>query len=304
MPRRDREVRPDFPDSPTMADRNDKRQEPRGMRGEIESIPGEIVSWEPTPVTPGRNDDISRAYPTMLDPTAPDGDPKQVARRSRRGVLILVVVLFMVIIFLAVALLVVLDNKPSRVTPPSTPTATSTTETRPPTSPTTSLSGSPFASPSSSATATPSESLSSTQTPSINTTDRPPQGVTYLESPVDSDGDTSTGEDVQISGVDFPNSVIQGCPTGDVVDWDSAGYTTFTAMLGIGDDQGAATGETATVTFLNEDDGQLRQAKISLGHPERVDFSLQGAVRMKITCTVAPNANVFSIALGNAAFGR
>jgi hypothetical protein len=279
-----------------------RRQEPRGTQGEAENGHGEIISWDGMPVKPYRNEKPTGAYVDVLYPPAPDQNQVKVFRKRQRGLLVLIGVLVTVVIFLVVVLV---TDKPSPDKPVSASATTSATAFGEAIEPTFSPSASPNSITQSIAASTPSDSSPVIQTPSPSTDTTPPQGVAYLGPPIDSDGGTDTGVDKVISNVDYSNSTTQSCPTDGAVDWDSAGYSTFTAMVGIADDEGDATGETATVKFLDEDNGQLRQVKVSLGDPEKVTFSLDGAVRMEITCTASPgSAYDFDVTLGNAAFSN
>jgi GrpB-like predicted nucleotidyltransferase (UPF0157 family) len=79
-------------------------------------------------------------------------------------------------------------------------------------------------------------------------------------------------------------------------------FSSFAAAVGIADDESNATGETATVTFYNQANTQLAVARVLLGRPVHVRFSLHNADRMLVSCTISPNDGGFYVTLGNGKF--
>jgi hypothetical protein len=224
--------------------------------------------------------------------------------KASRAMLVLVAMLICVVLILVFVLVVLERRSPqaaiSSLSSSPTESATTPAALRPSPTRTSTLSPTPSSSPQESSTGG-----SSTATP-VNTTPSPgssqlPPGANFLGDPVDTDGDTGTGQDEEISGVDYADSTDQICPTEGTIDWDAVGFKVFTAMVGIADSEPHATGESATVTFFDEARRQLGAAKVSLGNPMPIRFSLNGATRLQITCTVSPQNGGFDVALGNAA---
>ncbi len=125
-------------------------------------------------------------------------------------------------------------------------------------------------------------------------------GVQSLGGPVD--GSVETGEDVHISNVDYPDSIGMYCPTSNLLDWNVAGFATFTAEFGIPDDARSATAITNTMTFTDQNGQRLGVAKTSIGQPAHVQFALKGATRLIVSCDrQGSNDSVNNVvALGNA----
>jgi hypothetical protein len=130
----------------------------------------------------------------------------------------------------------------------------------------------------------------------------------FLGPPIDSSD--SSDEDVQISGKDYSNSSVFHCDTrdgdGPFANWNSAGYSTFTGMIGVPDNAQSATGSIITVTFYDQNRKSLGQAVVSIGHPQPVTINLNGAVRMQMNCVSKDNPTYASpaLAFGNGALNQ
>jgi hypothetical protein len=273
-----------------------------GEHGEIEPVGGDDGTMilrpdsRPAPGETGRPPDYYRPG-TMV--RRPDYSPAPEPPR-RPKTLISALAVAIVIILVLVIVLVVRGSSSTTASP--SPTRTVTAPAAPKSG---SSSVSPAVRDSSSAAATSSSPAAGTSSPPAGAAGGGSQlgpGPTFLGNPVDSDGDTDTGQDKRISGADYPDSTTQGCPTDGVVDWDSAGYSSFASTVGIADDEGNATGETATVTFYNQANSLLAVARVLVGRPVKVRFSLHDATRMQVTCSISPNDGGFSVTLGNGEF--
>lgn len=128
----------------------------------------------------------------------------------------------------------------------------------------------------------------------------PPFGTEYLPAPVD--GDVYTHVDVHIDNVDYPTSSSFYCPTSGLIDWNVAGYKTFTAEFGIPDDAQSATGVSNTVTFTDQNGKALGQSTTSLGQQTKISFSVAGVDRLIMSCARQGTNNSTNnlVALGNA----
>ena len=140
---------------------------------------------------------------------------------------------------------------------------------------------------------------------------RPPV-LTYLSdlTPV---GGTRTGggSDVTISGVDYPHSVVILCLGSDVTGQqdNNIEYNTglkgrqFTGLVGIGDTEDAS-GIAADVSFYG-DGNLLKTAKVTLGHPDLVHFSLKGVLRLQIVVFIVQSpydGRSINVSVANANF--
>jgi len=162
----------------------------------------------------------------------------------------------------------------------------------------------PSASPTETSTTSPTSSDSS-QSPTDTGSTGPiaNDAPSYLGPPIDSSD--SYDEDVQISGKDYSKSSVFHCDTHQddgqpFANWNSAGYSTFTGMIGIPDNAHSATGSIITVTFYDQNRKLLGQAVVSIGHPQPVTINLNGAIRMQMNCVSKDNPTSYSPAL---AFG-
>jgi cytoskeletal protein RodZ len=124
-------------------------------------------------------------------------------------------------------------------------------------------------------------------------------GPAYLGAPVEGSGTFQVGQDVQISQVDYPQSVIFYCPNSGI-DWNVAGNSSFSATFGIVDGATSAVGAVDTIKFTDENGRVLKVLKTQLGQPQKITFSLKGIQRLVMTCTRVGPGNVNNVALGNA----
>jgi len=163
--------------------------------------------------------------------------------------------------------------------------------------PATSGSASPGTSASDGGSATSTDPSSSDDPSSAFT---PPFGTEYLPAPVD--GDVYTQQDVHISDIDYANSSSFYCPTSGLIDWNVAGYSTFTAQYGIPDDAQYATGITNTITFTDQNGKTLDVQTTSIGQPVKLSFSVSGVDRLIMSCARQGSNNSANnlVALGNA----
>lgn len=130
----------------------------------------------------------------------------------------------------------------------------------------------------------------------------PPFGTEFLPAPVDGDANVDPGQDVHISDVDYANSVTLYCPTNGLIDWNVAGYHTFSAEFGVPDNAQSATGVTNTVTFTDQNGKALGSATTSIGQPKKLTFSVTGVDRLIMSCARqgANNSANNQVTLGNA----
>ena len=130
----------------------------------------------------------------------------------------------------------------------------------------------------------------------------PPFGTEYLPSPVDGDGNVSVQEDVHISDIDYANSTTFYCPTSGLIDWNVAGYGTFSAQYGIPDNAQDATGVTNKITFTDQNGRTLDVATTSIGQPVKISFSVSGVDRLVMSCARQGSNDSTNnlVALGNA----
>ncbi len=252
-----------------------------------------------------------RGMPTSR--TSPTEQPRQVERQRSINLLIAssaIIVVLVITIFAVVPAIrstTTSDKKPAASTPqalPATPSPSPDAATKsPPSSPVPSAPTSPSGSP----------LLSNSPAPPSSSVPTLPYGQvsssTYLSAPVDANGgvDENWNSDEQISGKDYPDSSIFSCPLSqdEELDWNVAGYDTFTAMVGIADSESNAVGKTSDVSFLDQNGRVLGRASIYLGHPESVNIALHGAVRMSVGCAASPsNQGDFMVTLGNGALNR
>jgi hypothetical protein len=114
-----------------------------------------------------------------------------------------------------------------------------------------------------------------------------------------------------ISGQPYPSSVEFGCNgtvNGDQPDeaFDVSPYTTFTAKVGLLDNEQNVTGVIETVVFTNQDGQQLgKPVSVSLGQSKSVTLNITGVTQLGFTCTGRDEhtnqvENGFQVALGNA----
>ncbi|MGE5289476.1 MAG: hypothetical protein ACM3ML_20210 [Micromonosporaceae bacterium] len=117
------------------------------------------------------------------------------------------------------------------------------------------------------------------------------------------------GQEV-IAAKPYPDSISFYC-SGGVGDqpseaYDVAGSSTFTALVGIADNEQDVTGVIATVTFSNESGQQLgKPVQVSLGHPIKVTLNITGLTQLGITCNgrdqhTSQTVTGFRVALGDA----
>jgi hypothetical protein len=104
------------------------------------------------------------------------------------------------------------------------------------------------------------------------------------------------GNDVTISGVDYPHSVVIYCLGSDVTGQQDNNIEyniglkgkQFTGLVGIGDTEDA-NGIPADVSFYS--DGKLiKTSRVTLGHPKTVHFSLTGVLRLRIEVFIVQSA--------------
>jgi hypothetical protein len=116
---------------------------------------------------------------------------------------------------------------------------------------------------------------------------------------------------VVLSGQAYPSSFEFSCygtQNGDQPDeaFDVSPYTTFTAKVGLPDNEQNVTGTIATVVFTNQDGQQLgKPVNVSLGQSKSVTLNITGVTQLGFTCTgrdehTNQSANGFQVALGNA----
>ena len=168
--------------------------------------------------------------------------------------------------------------------------------------PGTSNSASPGASGSAGSSASPTDTSGAAEAANATAGFTPPFGTEYLPAPVDGGDNVTNGQDVHISDVDYANSTTFYCPTSGLIDWNVAGYDTFSAEYGIPDDAQAATGVTNTITFTDQNGKTLDVATASIGQPLKISFSVSGVERLVISCARQGSNDSANnlVALGNA----
>ncbi len=116
---------------------------------------------------------------------------------------------------------------------------------------------------------------------------------------------------VVMSGQSYPSSVEFGCwgsQNGDQPDeaFDVSPYSTFTAKIGLPDNEPNVTGAIATVVFTNQDGQQLgKPVSVALGQAKSVTLNISGVTQLGFTCTgrdehTNQTLTSFQVALGNA----
>jgi hypothetical protein len=114
-----------------------------------------------------------------------------------------------------------------------------------------------------------------------------------------------------ISGQSYPSSFefsCEGTVNGDKPDeaFDVSPYTTFTAEVGLPDNEQNVTGVIATIVFTDQDGRQLgKPVNVSLGQPRSVTLNIAGVTQLGLTCTgrdehTSQTAYGIQVALGNA----
>jgi len=282
---------------PPRGEWSDAEQGPLQGQGEP-TIEGEIVPRE-------EHSGVDVRIPGPIEPAPPR--KIAVSRTTARWVLLTLIVL----LALVAALLYLLVKPASKAadaadSAKSTPTATAVAATA---SAAPSVSASPTTAPggaspaaSDGATAGPSASAQDLASSTPNPAFSPINGTLYLPAPVD--GSVETKVDVLISNVDYPYSTRFYCPTNNsTLDWNVAGYSTFTTTLGIPDNAQGATGATLTMTFSDQNGKVLSVNKTAIGQPATIHIPITGVERLVVTCNrTANNGSGYNqVALGNAA---
>lgn len=138
-------------------------------------------------------------------------------------------------------------------------------------------------------------------------TDPPARGPAYLIDLEAIQNSAGSGS-FTLSGKPYDRSVKKYCgpPSSTSTQiWSSAGFGRFTAMVGVADDERASVGITAKVTFKDQDGRDLSpQLSVSLGHPRRVQLTLDGVVQLQVLCTAhdgGTNRRGTYVTLGDAA---
>ena len=270
--------------------------------------PGHGPEAEPTEIV----EVIIPSSPHLPVPRPPVG----VVVRRRRLALLYGLIALLLVVLGGMAYAMISNNHKQLVAVDSTTSATPSAQASPAdsgsdasddASSSASASGDPAASDSASPGTSASDSSSATSTDTSTADDpssafTPPYGTEYLPSPVDGADDVSTQEDVHISDIDYANSSTFYCPTSGLIDWNVAGYSTFTAEYGIPDDAQAATGITNTITFTDQTGKTLDVQTTSIGQPVKISFSVSGVDRLIMSCARQGSNNSTNnvVALGNA----
>ncbi|MBS2961867.1 hypothetical protein KGA66_02325 [Actinocrinis puniceicyclus] len=282
---------------------------PRGERGEpleepeqetaaLPTVEGEIVPHEEHSGIDVRIPGPVERAPTKTIP---------VPRKTALWVLLTLVLLLALVAGLLYALLKHTSPKAAEAGATGSPSA-SATATAPSASPSPSAALSPTEpaggpSPTASGEATSGASPQSTASSAPNPAFSPVNGVAYLGTPVDGSNNVDTKTDVVISGTDYPYSSRFNCPSYSAIDWNVAGYSVFTATLGIPDNASGATGATVTMTFSDQNGKVLSVNKTAIGQPAVVRIPLSGVDRLIVSCNRSANngSNYNYVALGNGA---
>ncbi len=278
---------------PTQGEWSESEQGPLHAGGEP-AIDGEIVPRE-------EHSGVDVRIPGPVEPAPPQ--KIAVSKTTARWVLLTLVVLLALVAAL-LYLVVKPATKPAADASNTKPTATAVAATASAApsdspSPTTAPGG---ASPAASGDATPSTSAQVSVSGSPNPGFSPINGTVYLGTPIDGSS-VDTKIDVQISGTDYPYSSRFYCPNSYPIDWNVAGYSTFTTTLGVPDNASGATGATITMTFSDQNGKVLSVNKTAIGQPATVHIPLSGVDRLVISCNrTANNGGGYNfVALGNAA---
>lgn len=278
-------------------ERDEPREEPVPQTGALPTVEGEIVAHE-------EHSGIDVRIPGPVEP-APPKTTIAVPRNTARWVLITLVVLLALVAGLLYALLKPASPKGAEAAATGSPSPSASAASASP-SPSAALSptepaGGP--SPTASGEATPGASPQSTASSAPNPAFSPVNGIAYLGAPVDGSGSVGTKDDVVISGTDYPYSARLYCPSSSPIDWNVAGYSVFTATLGIPDNASGATGATITMTFSDQNGKVLSVDKTAIGQPASVRIPLSGVYRLVVSCNRTANNGSDSnqVALGNGA---
>jgi hypothetical protein len=271
-------------------------------------------------VEPALAAEPAQAAPTeIVEVVVPSGGSRLPVRRPtgvvvrRRKLALMYLVIFALVVVVAAMAYVMVTNKSNQVAAVSSNSSRTASAQDSATSTGTGTDSSPSSSgvagasnsPGSSASGSASDGSSATSTGGTAATDggtgfTPPFGTEYLPAPVD--GDVYTHQDVHIGNVDYATSSSFYCPTSGLIDWNVAGYKTFTAEFGIPDDAQSATGVSNTVTFTDQNGKTLGQSTTSLGQQVKISLSVSGVDRLIMSCARQGTNNSTNnlVALGNA----
>ena len=129
---------------------------------------------------------------------------------------------------------------------------------------------------------------SSTDGPTDTGTPVPMPGVTgYLDTIGSVNGYYDHGP-TTLSGARYPRSLTMECAdaTQNYIEWNVAGYRTFSSTLGVSDDASDAFGGVAEMIFYDQDGRQLEKPyELSVGHQQKVLIPLKGVVHLRVTCS-------------------
>jgi hypothetical protein len=96
-------------------------------------------------------------------------------------------------------------------------------------------------------------------------------------------------EPVTFSAKRFPRGLSFTCTsaTSSSLQWNVAGYRTFTAVAGVDDRTQAAFGEVVEFLFYDQDGHQLnaKPLEVSMGHSRAVSLKLTNVVSLRMTCS-------------------
>jgi hypothetical protein len=140
-------------------------------------------------------------------------------------------------------------------------------------------------------TPTPSadHSSSPTDSPDPGSSTPRPGATTYLDvtDPVNGGSYHDAGA-ITFSGKRYPRSLKMGCQsaTSNYLEWNVAGYQTFSATFGIPDSVSDAFGAVAELIAYDQDGHELtKPIDVSLGHSQQVTIPLTGVVHLRLTCS-------------------
>ena len=172
---------------------------------------------------------------------------------------------------------------------PPVPTALPAGSTDAPTPPTIeSFTPEPTDSPSPTETADPTDTAESTDTTEPTDTPVDTPATQYLDTQEALEGGYDPAA-VTFSAARYPRGVTFWCSsvTNSRLQWNVAGYSSFTATAGVDDATENAFGAVVEFIFYDQDGHQLtpKPVDVSVGHSRKVRLDLKGVVNLRMTCS-------------------
>jgi hypothetical protein len=172
------------------------------------------------------------------------------------------------------------DSPPARASLPAAPAAAGTPAAIESTTP--APSASPTDSPSPTETVDPTDAVEPTDTPAGT------PATQYLDTEDALDGGYDPAA-VTFSAVRYPRGITFWCSsvTNSRLQWNVAGYSSFTTTAGVDDATEDAFGAVVEFIFYDQDGHQLtpKPIDVSVGHSRKVTLGLKGVVNLRMTCS-------------------